>query len=481
MKQLPALIVLLAAAGSPAPASAQMFGQMERYELGQRLRRFELAWQSADGERRDKSVPAMEAAVSSFFRLQLATAGRSLDQAYLNVLAAEPSPAWNWALSQRLQVDPLVADASETTIRVRLHDFYPSGTPEPTEARIALRVLGADQKTLTETRIDVAAARQGAVWETGPLAQGDHHLVAVLECEEKPHEFARVMISRVDRWQERKTKLAERLSAVRETASPTGLATCEQLLARLESLGAGRAHEADCPARHLLETCEGLLETGGRSERYLGIDRSGDYLLTLSNGRQRVPVRIRVPDRASKPMPVLLAFHGAGGSENMFFETYGAGRLVRLGAERGWLVVAPRLGLLGLSMDCRQMLDVLAEHFPVDRERVFLVGHSMGAVQVVNQVSKVPESVTAAVALGGGMSVANADAAKSVPWLVAAGERDFGRRGGQALARGLEAVGADVRWLEVPNVEHMVVVQAALDDVFSFLDEASRKTPRAAE
>jgi len=180
-------------------------------------------------------------------------------------------------------------------------------------------------------------------------------------------------------------------------------------------------------------------------------------------------------------MPVLLAFHGAGGSENMFFETYGAGRLVRLGAERGWLVVAPRLGLLGLSMDCRQMLDVLAEHFPVDRERVFLVGHSMGAVQVVNQVSKVPESVTAAVALGGGMSVANADAAKSVPWLVAAGERDFGRRGGQALARGLEAVGADVRWLEVPNVEHMVVVQAALDDVFSFLDEASRKTPRAAE
>ena len=143
MKQLPAFIVLLAAAaGVPAPVSAQMFGQMERYELGQRLHRFELAWQAADAERRGKSVPAMEAAVSSFFRLQLAAAGRSLDQAYLTVLAADPSPAWNWALSQRLQVDPLVADASETTIRVRLHDFYASGTPEPTEARIALARVG---------------------------------------------------------------------------------------------------------------------------------------------------------------------------------------------------------------------------------------------------------------------------------------------------------------------------------------------------
>ncbi len=32
--------------------------------------------------------------------------------------------------------------------------------------------------------------------------------------------------------------------------------------------------------------------------------------------------------------------HGAGGSENMFFETYGAGRLVDLAVERGWGVIS---------------------------------------------------------------------------------------------------------------------------------------------
>jgi acetyl esterase/lipase len=55
--------------------------------------------------------------------------------------------------------------------------------------------------------------------------------------------------------------------------------------------------------------------------------------------------------------------------------------------------------------------------------------------------------------------------------MVGAGAADFGRPGAAAFAKRLEAAGAAVDYREYPDVEHMVIVQAALDDVFRFLDQ----------
>ena len=58
-------------------------------------------------------------------------------------------------------------------------------------------------------------------------------------------------------------------------------------------------------------------------------DRPGQFWLNLPfpNGE----VRIFVPEGLSKdrPVPVVVAMHGAGGSENMFFDTYGDGATLR--------------------------------------------------------------------------------------------------------------------------------------------------------
>ena len=51
---------------------------------------------------------------------------------------------------------------------------------------------------------------------------------------------------------------------------------------------------------------------------------------------------------------------------------------------------------------------------------------------------------------------------RRVKWLAAA-----------ALAKRLEASGALVEYRDYADVEHMVIVQAALDDVFRFLDAAA--------
>jgi pimeloyl-ACP methyl ester carboxylesterase len=156
----------------------------------------------------------------------------------------------------------------------------------------------------------------------------------------------------------------------------------------------------------------------------------------------------------------------------MFFETYGAGRVVAEGIRREWIVVAPRQGLLGLPLDIAEMLDAIAEFWPVDRSNVFLIGHSMGAGQVVRQCGIRPHVPRAAVALGGGNRMADPARAASIRFFVGAGDQDFGRGGAIQLHRSLAAAGVDSRYIEYPAVEHMVIVQAAIDDVFRFLDES---------
>ena len=116
------------------------------------------------------------------------------------------------------------------------------------------------------------------------------------------------------------------------------------------------------------------------------------------------------------------------------------------------------------------MVELLSKHMPVDRQRIMFLGHSMGAAQVITQVNANPELAIAAVALGGGRGQRDAKPLRSAPWFIAAGEKDFGRRGARSLFQSLESVEANATYKEYPNVEHLVIVQAALDDAFKFLD-----------
>jgi acetyl esterase/lipase len=94
----------------------------------------------------------------------------------------------------------------------------------------------------------------------------------------------------------------------------------------------------------------------------------------------------------------------------------------------------------------------------------------------MRQVAIDPDLPAAAVAIGGGGRVAEAEKYPAFPWMVAAGEFDFGRSGARALADSLKNASVDARYTEYPDVEHMVIVQAALDDVFRFLDEVHLKS-----
>lgn len=466
--------VALLVALLPRPASAET----PRAELGKRLRRFEIAWQEADAPDRAAAVAPMTAAVRSFFTLQLATAGEQLDTAWMAVTDGTAMDAQaRAAIATAVTITPLLADATTETLSVAFEPFYDVPdevvAAQPDAAGLRLFIVDGAGQTLAERTGDWGETTGTLVWQTGPLPEGDHTLVVERIANEKAIEVARIGLSRVERLRERLDALETASRAWPEETPPTTRATVATLLPLLESLAASRGQETDYPAARMLRFAESLAAAGGKpAETIPKAAGSDDVWLTLSDGRGAVPVRIRAPAEATGPMPVLFLCHGAGGSENMFFDTCGAGRAVRLGVERGWLVVAPRQGLFGLPLDVAAMLDVLGQSFAIDRTRVFLVGHSMGAGQVAKQVGLHPGKIAAAVALGGGAAAPGGEAAKQVPWMVGAGAADFGRPGAAAFAKRLEAAGAAVDYREYPDVEHMVIVQAALDDVFRFLDQA---------
>jgi predicted esterase len=180
--------------------------------------------------------------------------------------------------------------------------------------------------------------------------------------------------------------------------------------------------------------------------------------------------------QAEGKLPVLFAFHGAGGSENMFFDAYGAGEIVSLSNKAGYVLVCPRQPLLGGVLSVEEMLGQLSNIVPIDTERVAVLGHSMGAAQTIAQVERgKPQTVRGAVILGGGRSISKPDMWRSIPVFAGAGERDFGKRGVQQFAASCRKEGGVVREEIYEAIEHLGIVQVALPDVFSWLEPLLQK------
>ncbi len=183
-------------------------------------------------------------------------------------------------------------------------------------------------------------------------------------------------------------------------------------------------------------------------------------------------MRLLAPEAAAKgrPLPLVIALHGAGVSENLFFDGYGDGAIVKLCERRGWLLVALRDGLPP------GLIDEIDRLYPVDRKRVFLIGHSMGASQAAAAASRSPEAFAAVAAMSGCGPVRPSDALKAVPFFVAAGAEDLGLIGSRGLRDDLQQAGVKkLVYRELPDFEHLLSVQTSLKDVFAFFDEAARE------
>jgi predicted peptidase len=144
--------------------------------------------------------------------------------------------------------------------------------------------------------------------------------------------------------------------------------------------------------------------------------------------------------------------------------------------ERGWLLVSPRSGYLAFNMPVEAIVDEVARLYPVDRAKVFVVGHSMGAAQAIGAIQEQPKLFAAVAALGGSGKVHAPAKVKDVPFFVGVGDSDFALEGARKLTTALKDGGvAQVQFREYADTEHIMIVREALPEVFPFFETALKK------
>ncbi len=175
--------------------------------------------------------------------------------------------------------------------------------------------------------------------------------------------------------------------------------------------------------------------TGPGTEPGISLGPGTHTLTLLHDGIQRrYHVHIPPAATAGHALPVMLAFHGGGGSGDQFRRTSG---LPELADSRGFVAVFPDgsgpLGLLtwnageccAFAMNAGRddvgfteaLLDDLARRLPLDPDRTYATGHSNGAMMAYRLAAEVGERIAAIVPVGGAMMLDRFESVRPVPVL----------------------------------------------------------------
>jgi predicted esterase len=452
--------------------------QVERYDLGQRLRKMEQAWEAATAENRAKAVVPLKTAVPLFFANKNPEAAQVLDESrFVLEGRSELTPGERWANALLLRPAARLVDPADGPLPIRVAPCYRTSEKAPANVRLSFSTEGPNCR-IELGDFDVGALPTEGIIEVAKLPSGDHVIRARASVEGKPIAQYGFGLSVAQDWKRRLESVRKAIEQYSNGESRPGndCGSGRALIDTIDRLVQGELPETDYPAARLLGEVECIVRSAATNCRFYGPQRPGQFWLNLP--QRHAEVRLFVPEGLQKdrPVPLVIAMHGAGGSENMFFDTYGDGATLRMCQKRGWLLVGTRAGgLFDGAPPVERIVDELAERFPIDRSRVYLMGHSMGATHVLDVVQASPGKFAAVVALGGGGRVRDPASVKGVPIFVACGSEDFALSAAKVLARILEKAEARVTFKEYPAIEHVVIVQAAIHDVFAFFESAERK------
>lgn len=475
------LLTLVLHLGFPAPVRAQLL----RYELGRRVQNLEAAWDAEGNEtRRTAALPLIQEAVKNFFSLNQTEAALKIIQARWQLVGGEIP--LQQTLAEQLIFEPkarLVDLRDLNSFSVVAKGFRSDlGLPKM-NFKYELRAGDGKLIAAAETMLPLDPCPLNVLPAIPPPVSGDGALDVTLVFDEQQIPIARHTITLVADLKPRLKALRDELAQF-DQAKPVRTTTASESLRDqlgvLTSLAKGDTLETNYPAWSLLQDAESLLGEMKQQVARPRLPRRGQYWRTLvADSGAKATVRIWVPDLVTDahPPPLVIALHGVGGSENMFFDMLGVGKVVRLCQERGWPIIAPRQSLLGgVGLSLEQLVAEVRQLYPVDTTRIFLVGHSMGAMQAVkltDQAIATQGSIRPALiaALGGGGNATNFSEMKSTKFFVGVGKLDFARRGGIQLVDKLRRAGVpDVEFKDYDDTEHLLIVQTALADVFRACD-----------
>jgi predicted esterase len=262
----------------------------------------------------------------------------------------------------------------------------------------------------------------------------------------------------------------------------------------IRNVNRGRIELADFNVAAEVAKAEAIAaEAKGGKDPFKG--KTGDferhYLLQGAN--EIMPYRVYVPKQyaAAKATPLVIALHGLGGNEDGFFDNYSQ-LPPKLAEQHGFLLAAPlgfrRDGFYGSNMmsagdaasrrrgeysekDVLEVLRLMKAAYNVDEARIYLIGHSMGAIGTWALASKYPQTWAALAAFSGTGSPALADNMKHIPQFVVHGDADntVNVSGSRTMVGALKKLNANVTYVEVAGGSHTDVVVPNLPAAFDFI------------
>lgn len=224
------------------------------------------------------------------------------------------------------------------------------------------------------------------------------------------------------------------------------------------------------PVEHLqLVTAEAAAVAKGQDPyRY----KTGAWWRSVPTAGADLSVRFYCPDVKQLeilPLPVIITLHGMGGDENMFPDAYGHGLITRLADKHGFLVVSPRSENISGAGVFDALMSAVNSHYLIDPERVYVIGHSMGAGGAAVLSRQQIKTVAAVACLAGGPQ--RAVAKPVAPMLVYAAELDpiLRPQGLAAAAKAGAERGFAIEYREAKAQGHTLMVSAVLDEAVTWL------------
>jgi poly(3-hydroxybutyrate) depolymerase len=249
-----------------------------------------------------------------------------------------------------------------------------------------------------------------------------------------------------------------------------------------------------------LAAAEGIA-TAARRGRDPFAGRTGDFErhYVLEGAGEIMPYRVYVPKSytGAKPLPLVIALHGLGGNEDVFMDGYSK-RIPELAEQYGYLVASPlgyRVdGFYGYSYgndapakrkqqlseeDVMQVLARMRKDFKIDESRIYLMGHSMGAIGTWFLGAKYPDiwaALGTVAGLGNPQSVA---LMKHIPQFVVHGDADptVPVAGSRTMVAEMKKLGVDHVYVEVPGGNHVDIAVPNFAAMFEFFAARRKATP----
>jgi poly(3-hydroxybutyrate) depolymerase len=233
--------------------------------------------------------------------------------------------------------------------------------------------------------------------------------------------------------------------------------------------------------------------------------RTGDIKrhYTLAAANEVIPYRTYIPTsyNGTKAYPLIVALHGLGGTEDAFFDNYEK-KLPPLAESHGYIVA----GVLGYRVDgsygwglgnppadpntrrtqdlseqdVMQVLQRVKQEYKIDESRIYLLGHSMGAIGTWKIAPKYPDIWAAIAPFSGSGAAATLERIRAVPEIIVHGDNDptVNVAGSRTMVAKLKEMGTEFKYIEVPGGVHSDVVAPNLAAVVEFFD-AHRKTMKS--